>query len=306
MKPLLVMATCVFPLTRAYIRYSKFHVGKRQLWNRLIKPYIAWRHRNFVASTFLGIQFAGNTKDMLQRYIYFFGVWEPQLTRWIQERLAPGDTFIDVGANIGYFSLLASKLVGPSGTVVAIEASPMIYKELTTNLVRNGVQNVRAVNIAAMESTGLKRIYKGPEENIGRTTMIEEVGLVALEEQIKTSPLSAIVRPEEWRNARFIKIDVEGVEWHVAMGLAACLNHCRSDLEVLIEVNPKFLAYGGKSPDELLRIFLAAGFHPYRLINDYRASSYMSQQKDMRPTRIRNPIKECTDVLFSKQDVEEL
>jgi hypothetical protein len=51
-------------------------------------------------------------------YIYYFGVWEPNITRWIVRRLASGDMFIDVGANVGYYSLLASKLVGESGSVV--------------------------------------------------------------------------------------------------------------------------------------------------------------------------------------------
>ena len=48
-----------------------------------------------------GSKIAGNTNDIIPQYIYYFGLWEPHLTRWIQRRLAPGDTFIDVGANIG-------------------------------------------------------------------------------------------------------------------------------------------------------------------------------------------------------------
>ncbi|SCF63177.1 hypothetical protein GA0115259_100393 [Streptomyces sp. MnatMP-M17] len=67
-----------------------------------------------------GARFAVDTQDLIQRYIYLFGVWEPHMTRWLRGRLEPGDTFVDVGANIGYYSVLASQLVGDGVKVVAI------------------------------------------------------------------------------------------------------------------------------------------------------------------------------------------
>lgn len=70
------------------------------------------------------------------------------------ERLKPGDVFVDVGANIGYFSLLASKLVGPGGRVVAIEASPEVFDLLRRNLELNKAHNVRAVNVAISDREG--------------------------------------------------------------------------------------------------------------------------------------------------------
>jgi precorrin-6B methylase 2 len=90
----------------------------------------------------------GDAKDIIQQYIYYFGVWEPRITGWVSRHLAPGDTFIDVGANIGYYSLLASPLVGKTGTVVAIEASPRTFDDLLFNLELNNVSNVRPVNVA--------------------------------------------------------------------------------------------------------------------------------------------------------------
>jgi len=92
-------------------------------------------------------------------------------------RLAPGDAFVDVGANIGYFSLLASKLVGESGLVVAIEPSPTIFAVLESNLARNRAHNVRAVCVAASASTGMLRLFRGPDSNIGRTTVLADEGL---------------------------------------------------------------------------------------------------------------------------------
>ena len=95
-------------LFRSYVRYIPFSAGKRYLWARVIDPYFAWISHPFVASTVSGMKMKGDAKDIIQQYIYYFGVWEPHITGWVSRRLAPGDTFVDVGANIGYYSLLAS------------------------------------------------------------------------------------------------------------------------------------------------------------------------------------------------------
>lgn len=116
------------PPARTFIRFAPFGAGKRAFWTRVVEPYLAWHPHKFMARTVFRSRIAGDTRDILHQYIYYFGVWEPHLTNWIGQQLAPGDTFIDVGANVGYFSLLASRLVGKSGVVVAIEPSPTILR----------------------------------------------------------------------------------------------------------------------------------------------------------------------------------
>ena len=71
---------------------------------------------------------------MIQRGIYFCGVWEPAITSFVRQTLQAGDVFVDIGANIGYYSCLAAKLTGSTGRVHAIEASPTICTILEENL----------------------------------------------------------------------------------------------------------------------------------------------------------------------------
>jgi len=259
--------------------------------------------------TVFGSKIAGDTRDIIQQYIYYFGVWEPHLTRWIVRRLAPGDAFIDVGANIGYYSLLASRLVGECGSVVAIEASPETFKVLQHNLAFNRVRNVRAVNMAAFHSKTIIKVFRGSEYEVGHTTVIEQEGLkrrFEVECEINAAPLSAVLSREEMQNARLIKIDVEGAEWSVLEGMRPLLNSGRPDLEIMVEVNPACLVQQGKRTEDLLSILLDAGFYAYRLENDYSALSYLPPCIEARPTRIRNAIQCCTDVVFSHQDSEQL
>src|ERR1019366_3290126 len=98
-------------------------LGKRTVWD-LLSPHLWWLERFVQAETVFGCTLYVDTRETGGRYIYYFGIWEPNLTRWIQERLSPDDTFIDVGANIGYYSLLAAKL---GSQVVAIEAAPRTF-----------------------------------------------------------------------------------------------------------------------------------------------------------------------------------
>ena len=77
-----------------------------------------------LATTYFGARIYCDPRDLIQRMILHFGVWEPDVSRVIEQSLAPGDVFVDIGANIGYDTLLASSCVGPTGRVVSIEASP--------------------------------------------------------------------------------------------------------------------------------------------------------------------------------------
>ena len=295
------------PLVRAYVRYAPFVAGKRLFWTRVVSPLFAWRPHKFVASTVFGSQLAGDTIDMLQQYIYFFGVWEPDLTRWIARRLAPGDTFIDVGANIGYYSLLASTLVGDCGRVVAIEASPKTFRALQGNLARNFVKNVRAINVAASDWKGTRKLFRGHVYNTGLTTVLEEQGY-EFECEVDAAPLSIVIRPEEMQNARLIKIDVEGAELSVVAGMVPLLSSGRGDLEIIVELHPEHLAQQGKRPGDLLRTFSDAGFHAYILENDYSPLRYVSRRIE-KPARIRTsslscPLKIGTLLVFSRKDSE--
>jgi FkbM family methyltransferase len=137
------------------------------------EPELKARPRVVRARTRLGSIVACRTDDQIQRHIYSFGVWEPDITRFIAARLRPGDAFIDVGANIGYYSLLASRLVGSYGRVAAVEPSLSIRAELLTNLAVNGATNVRVISMAASDSAHSAVLYRGPETNRGASTICE-------------------------------------------------------------------------------------------------------------------------------------
>lgn len=237
-----------------------------------------------------------------------FGVWEPHMTRWLRGRLRPGDTFIDVGANIGYYSVLASRLVGDGGRVVAVEASPAFHQKLQQQVRLNNCGNVRAVNGAVSDERKMLTFVLASSANMGANSIVPYEGAAESSFEIEALPLPDILTAAEIASARVIKIDVEGAEGPVVRGLAPMLDKLRPDAEVTVEVALDRMAQLGDSVDELLATMLEHGFHVYRLANDYAPESYPAAIRGARllPVRWRGPVVEESDLIFSRIDAETL
>jgi FkbM family methyltransferase len=286
------------PLARACVRYRRAGPARERLWRDRVEPYLAWHSHHFSARTVFGARLRGDTQEILQQHVYYFGVWEPNLTRWLQARLRPGDVFLDVGANVGYFSLLGSRAVGPEGSVFAVEASPTIYERLCANLARNRTTNVRPVNRIVARDTTRRTVYMGPASHTGLTTIHADAGWPE-EAETESAPLPEIVGAPAWSSARLIKIDVEGAEDEVVAGMAGALERTRPELEVVVELHPG-------SGAELFAVFRAAGFHAYALEIDYSPLSYTEARPAPLARRLVEPPARELDLVFSRRDAETL
>ena len=90
------LGAALTPAARAWIRYAPWLIGKDWLWQKF-----HWRQREFSCRMVGGARMTGNTRDLIQRHLYYFGTWEPNISRWIDATLQPGDGFSDIGGNIG-------------------------------------------------------------------------------------------------------------------------------------------------------------------------------------------------------------
>ena len=212
---------------------------------------------------------------------------------------------MDIGANIGYFSLLASGLVGRDGKVIAIEASPNIFARLSDNLRRNHSTNVNATNVAISDRVGTTQLFLGADSNIGQTGTVARPGS-RYECDIATTPLDDLLTGIDVTRVRFVKVDVEGAEWSVLQGMQGLLRSGARELEVFVELTPKSLRACDRSVEDVLAMFAAHGFLPYAIENDYSAEGYMSPSAVRRPRRLRETVSAQTDVIFSRIDAESL
>lgn len=290
---------------RAYVRHTPGCLGKPWLAGHL-SEYLKHHPYATTARTRAGTVFPVATSDVIQRYLWLFGTWEPHLTAWMRSRITPGDLVIDAGAHTGYFTLLASQIVGPTGRVVAIEASPAFHQALTANIEANECANVRTVNAAVSDAAGRMTFYLERSTNLGGTTSVRPRTVVSSFEA-DAAPLPQLVTEDELAAARLIKIDVEGGEAAAVRGLAPVLGRLRHDAELVIEVTPRMLAKQGQQAGDVLAPLREHGFHVYRLANDYAAASYPAALRRPAPAvRWHGPITEMSDLVFSRTDAETL
>ncbi len=292
-----------------YVRNGPGTLGKAALAERRLDAHLREHPRRAVVETRAGGRFAVDTQDLIQRYLYLFGAWEPHLTDWLRRRLGPGDGFVDVGANIGVFSVLAARLVGDRGRVVAIEASPDLHRRLVHNVRLNGLGNVRALNAAVSDRARKLTFTLASSRNTGANSIVPYDGPAESRFETEARPLPQLLRPAEIATARVIKIDVEGAEGGVVRGLAPLLGALRPDAEITVEVAPERMARLGDRADELLEVMREAGFHVYRLANDYAAGSYPGALRGAAraaPVRWHGPVTGESDLVFSRVDAERL
>jgi FkbM family methyltransferase len=290
-------------LLRAYYRHVPLAIGKRPVWDNIVTRLLTHGHDvDLEAKTLFGARMHVRFPDTIQSYVYFFGLWEPSITAYMTRALAHGDIVIDIGANVGYDSLLASHLVGPSGEVHAIEASPHVYHLLTENLALYQTANVTPHHAAVCASDCSVRVFLHDPRNLGGTTIMPSVARrrsVSIEAVVPGRPLAAIVPEATIVSARLIKIDVEGAEWPVVSGFATLLPQLSAHTELLIEVSAEGLNDHGSSIPAFLQLFRRAGFSAYAIGNRYTVDMYLEPAK--RPEPLIGEDFEQLDILFRRE-----
>lgn len=304
-----VLGRIALTCSKSYLRHVPGAWGKEWLWDSLCAQYVNWRDISLEVSTRFGLKMKCTTKDFIQGHIIYFEEWEPNLTAFLKRRLREGDTFIDVGANVGYFSLLAAHLVRSQGRVLAIEASPSIFSLLEHNLKLNGLDMVRAVNAAVADREGIVTIYKAGLENIGAsTTLVERSHQTKRgfwpEAEVPCASLLSIASAAELDAARLIKIDVEGAEVPILNDILKNIERFHPDVEIIAEISMDEQVASRDKWQDLFGAFADAGFHAYDLCNDYSFAPYVSRSAIAAPRRIRELPTRQFDVVWSRRAAE--
>jgi FkbM family methyltransferase len=194
--------------------------------------------------------------DLVTPTVLEDGVWAPDTTALMRRLLRPGMTFVDAGANIGYFSVLASTLVGPSGRVLSVEADPANVAILRANLSRNGCTNATVFPVAAWSERTKLNLRTNPEGGAGSSVGMDDPGSAGLE----------AFRIDQLVEGRvdFLKVDCESTDHMVIRG-ASDLFDRNPRLIATVEFNPDHVSHTGHSPSEILGFYRELGLLPYEL-----------------------------------------
>lgn len=206
--------------------------------------------------------------DAVKWYIYYFGEFEPQISLAWKKLLHPGDVVLDIGANVGYHSLLAASLVGPTGRVFSVEPGERIHPQLVRHKQLNGFDHIVPIKKAVSDKTEVARFYYGGDNIQGNSSLVgaddqpfdlvECISFVDLGEQVPLNEVS------------LIKIDVEGAEDRVIAGMAKVLNRLRPDAVLFVEISPE----NADRAEDILKPLVDAGFHMRLIANEYTTAFY--------------------------------
>lgn len=195
-----------------------------------------------------------STRDHTQRKM-LLGEFESAETDVVRAELAAGGTFVDVGAHIGWFTVLAGHLVGPTGAVLAFEPFPASFERLRRNVSANGLDHVRIEHVAVSSSAG--ELTVGVQAGSDSGSVTAGPGAAEGLETVHAQRLDDLVDDDV--EVDLLKIDVEGHEAAVLAGGPSTLARTRA---VLVELNAPALSAAGSGEAEVLDLLADAGLRP--------------------------------------------
>ena len=201
-----------------------------------------------------------------------------------KKEVKSGMTVIDLGAHVGFFTLLFAKLVGDEGKVFAFEPDPDNYALLTRNIALNGYNNVVAIQKAVSNGTGQLKLflndYTSRNDSLyssnGETQKFVMIETISLDEFFKDLPID------------FIKVNIEGAEMAFLQGASKIING-NKNLKMLLEAHVEGLRGIGVSPEEFLDKLTRYRFKLY---------SIYQKEKPTEPSSVASLLKEYSGRKF--------
>lgn len=234
--------------------------------NRLLKPllYFATHPAALMAQdreieTSGGIKFLHRSENQIERTIKQTGEWEPWETAVVRTIVHTGAVSFDIGANIGYFSLLMSDLSGPTGEVHCFEPTTYGFNRMLQNIALNGhlpIENLRLnkKGILSAETLREEALEARFSQRVAANTEAERIAFTTVDKYVEQHNIETV---------DFIKIDIDGHDMEAMKGASQTLTEKRP--LVLAEFNSVALKQHGASVAEYADIFMTANYDRFLL-----------------------------------------
>jgi FkbM family methyltransferase len=228
---------------------------------RIIKP------KKDVLVEVHGHKMYANTLDrIIALYMWKFSALENFETTVLKDIIKDGMAVLDIGANIGYYTLKLAKLVGTKGKVYAFEPDPNNYSLLVKNLKTNNYENVIAMPKAVSDKTGKLKLFICEEHKGDHRIFDSHDGRKSIE--IETVALDDFFFQNE--KIDFIKMDIQGAEYLAFMGMEDLIQRNQS-LIIITEFSPSLLAKSGFPAERLINKIVDYGYK-LKFINEKKKS----------------------------------
>ncbi len=244
------------------LRFSFPHRGLKYFFG--ILKLVGLQSKHFKKKTPTGAFFWCNNQEHIERQIFWYGYYESCETKWLLPYLSEQNVFCDIGANIGYYSVLAAH-ANPLNVVIAFEPSVINAKRLQENVSLNGIEKqVTLVPFAVGRNAGNATLFQSAIDNRGMTSLQPTENTVSSSE-VSIVALDDFFRQQDVAKPEIIKMDIEGAEWQALQGMQNLLAHFKPML--LIELDDKLLIQNNSSANEIAAWLSHLGYDAFQ-IND--------------------------------------
>ena len=234
-----------------------------------------------------GALFWCDLHDAICRDACLLGHYEPQVSRVAALLMPACSVVLDVGANWGYFTLMAAALMPASGRVLAFEPDPRMHALLRRNVQLNGGQGVEALPVAAGAAAGTVTLagYDEAAENRGVSRISADASGGEATFSVAAVTVDAVLQARAIEFADLVKVDVEGAEDMVLAGMEKTIRGRRLR-RLLIELHPELLARRGLTADDCCEPLRQAGYHGWTFDHSPAAVRRASYTRALEPREL--------------------
>jgi len=216
-------------LFRTAMQFYPREYGKYSILMKLYFPYLApTSPTKEVVTLHDGIRMELVLNEYVQSQLYLFGAFEPATVKVLKRLVKSGDTVLDIGANVGYISLVLAKCVGNSGKVFSFEPDSKNFASLKRNLALNADCNIEPIAKAVSDSHQPIRLYHAKFDfNAGAHSMLPSEKHSSDFVEIEATTIDEFVTSHGLKKIDVIKIDIEGAEMKAFNGMTETLRNSR-------------------------------------------------------------------------------
>lgn len=220
--------------------------------------------------------------EHIQQQLFWYGYYEKALGDLIKKILQPGDVFLDIGANIGYFSLLAANKE-PTSKIISFEPVECLFQKLEKNISINNIGNITALHVAIGEINAERELFISTPDNLGMSSFQEPENYSGKKEKVRVISIDHWFKKAKLSRVDLVKLDIEGSELAALRGMQEVLQNFRP--VVIAEINPGTLALFNLTPADIFDYLNKLDFIAY-LITETGKLEQVKQNEVMQTVNV--------------------
>lgn len=220
------------------------------------KKILGYKRTNIVTAN--GI-FYVDIASCLGYPLFKYGVYESGMLEVLKTYLKPGNIFVDLGTNEGYFTVIASQIVGNNGKVISVEPQSRLQLIIKANLELNKCENVTVLQAIILDAPKMASMYISTDMNTGSTSLVKTSRFTLPKEEIQGLTLTEVFQQQGITTCDLLKVDIEGYEYEAILGSRELFTSHRVKA-IALELHPNHLAKRGLSEKEIIDFLSSCGY----------------------------------------------